>query len=1008
MAFDTLRWVVSRRPVWVVAAWVALALVVVLTAPDLTKLAAEGQANLLPRDAESARAAEVVRQAWPDQFYESMAVVALHRKEGLTPADHEFARGLARRMSPKQNPEAPAGLLRVLGPDSQPEVAARLISADKTLQLIPAQLSTSFVAPSSEATVLWLVDQLNAFTKEHAPPAGLEVLWTGDAVIGREYMNSVQTTLDRAAIVTVFLLLGVLLAVYRSLWLALVPLATIGIGLIISRGVLAWMTQAGWEISPLVELFLIVILFGSGTDFCLFLSWRFGEHWIASNPGGAMRMTMRVTIGPLLTSAGTVIVGLCLMGTTKFKLFSSTGPSVALGLALTLTACLSLTPALLVLLARYRPRSFAGLTRPSSGFWDVLGHRVLSRPILTWVVTVGLMSPLVVVGLRSGFTQDLPAELPKATQSVRNLRGLITSKFGPGAVAPLTVVLEADTRFSTSARDKVPASTLRRPRTFHPAAMSGKAGGLPWAIRPGTLLILEPGSISEETVTVVSTTADSFTARTTMDHDGTAAPFPITGFSGYDLRGSEGLALIDDVSRLIGHQRRLTEVRSATQPLGSPEPLERARLASRLAEVNAGFTKIAEGAEQLSHGLTVGAAKLRTVIQVEEMTGVSLTGGSPPPSDDPNREGVLSGLKQATSGLFGGLVGSTSKPPATPPKPMPKDAETVNDDEKVKDPREAMIQELTRAAEGAGQIVEGARRAHAEVSSLLSDPVGRRALDRLLITPTTVQENPELRRSFETYISQDGRFTRFDLTQSYRIFSPEALDQVGKIRQRLRDYLGELGEEDGLRASVRLTGPNAESFDIRELTRRDQFQTWIVVPVGVFLILVIALRDVWACINLVATMLLTYAFALGATHLLFVTWLGAEGIDWKVPYFLFVLLVAVGVDYNVFLMTRLQEEAQALGLRAGIIRAVAQTGGLISSAAAITACSFASFLFSPLGSIRQLGFALVVGIVTDAVLVRPLLVPIGQWLMYRRYERRRESSLNAPAPPIGQLARVAD
>ena len=67
----------------------------------------------------------------------------------------------------------------------------------------------------------------------------------------------------------------VLLAVYRSFWLALVPLATIGVSLVISRGVLAWMILAGWELSPLVELFLIAILFGTGTDFCLFLSWRY-------------------------------------------------------------------------------------------------------------------------------------------------------------------------------------------------------------------------------------------------------------------------------------------------------------------------------------------------------------------------------------------------------------------------------------------------------------------------------------------------------------------------------------------------------------------------------------------------------------------------------------------------------------------------------------------------------------------------------------------------------------
>jgi RND superfamily putative drug exporter len=163
-------------------------------------------------------------------------------------------------------------------------------------------------------------------------------------------------------------------------------------------------------------------------------------------------------------------------------------------------------------------------------------------------------------------------------------------------------------------------------------------------------------------------------------------------------------------------------------------------------------------------------------------------------------------------------------------------------------------------------------------------------------------------------------------------------------------------------------------------------QSWFIVPIGVFLVLLVALRDPLACFNLVATMVLTYTFALGTTHVVFVTILGAQGLDWKVPYFLFVLLVAVGVDYNVFLMTRLNEESQRRGLRRGIVRAIGQTGGLITSAAAITATSFASFLFSPLGSLRQLGFALVVGILIDATLVRPLLVPCGHWLLRRTRE----------------------
>lgn len=924
--FDTVRWVVSRYPAWVVVAWVVLAAVVGLLAPDLTRLAAEGQANLLPRDAESTRAAEFVRQTWPDQSYESMVVIVLHRESGLTPADHQYAERISDRILAADHP---APILRVLGPRSRKEVAQRLVSPDKTVELVAVPLSTSFVGPRTHEVVAWLQSQLSK--PDFAPPAGLSVLWSGDAVIGRDYMANVQKSLDRAALATVVLLMGVLLVVYRSAFLAAVPLVTIGISLVIARGVLAWMTQAGWEISPLVELFLIVLLFGSGTDFCLFISWRFGEHWNAANPAGAMRTTLRRTLGALLTSAGTVIIGLSLMGTTRFKLFSSTGPSVAIGLALTLCATLTLTPALLVLLAQHRPRAFAGLTSPPSGFWAEVGHRVLSRPIRTWLFTLFLMLPAAVLGARTEFIQDTFSELPSGTPSVSSLH-LIAKKFGPGILAPLTLVLKAN----------------------------------------------------------------------------------------QDLRQSTGLALIDDVSRLLAHQRRLEEVRSATQPLGSAEPLEPARLDSRLTAVNEGFSRMAAGAQQLQKGLVQGAAKLRTAILFEDMTGLRLPGstGPPPaasapaakgeqpkreekpaaPQGSPPRESLLSGLKQASSSLFGAK--HMPDKPGAPAEP-PKDSAA-----KPPDPRELMLHELSLAADGAGQIADGAMRAQREITSILKDPVGHRALDRLLINATTVREHPELKQSFEAYLSTDGRAARFDLTQDDRIFSAPAMEQVGTLRRRLKEYLDEVDEPEDLHAQATLTGANAESADVWALTRIDQYQTWVIVPLGVFIILLLALRDFWACLNLVATMVLTYLFALGLTHLVFVTFLGAEGLDWKVPYFLFVLLVAVGVDYNVFLMTRLQEEANALGLRAGINRAIAQTGGLISSAAAITASSFASFLFSPLGSLRQLGFSLVVGITIDAVLVRPVLVPCGHWLLNRHRERKRV--LPSPTVPHGQLAHVAD
>jgi RND superfamily putative drug exporter len=912
-----------------------LTLIVGITSPSLTKLAAEGQSKLLGEESESRRAADLVRRAWPDQSYESTAMLAIYRPSGLTDDDRRLSRALAERFEAE---DRPANVLRVLGPGSRKEIAGRLVSDDGTLGLIVVPLDTSHVAPASHETFAWLRARAEEVRHESPAAAGLELRWTGDAVIGGVYMAQVQTSLDRAAAATVVLLLIVLLLVYRSLILALVPMITIGVSLVLARGTLAWLSLAGWEISSLVELFLVAILFGTGTDFCLFLSWRFAEHFNPRNPAGVMKLTLRRSFVPLVTSVGTIIIGLLLMGTTKFKLFSTTGPSVAIGLAISLAATLTLAPALLVLLARFHPRSFHGFTSASSGLWDRVGRGAMAHPLRSWGLTMLAMLPLAILGLQTRFVMDLLLELPRSTGCGDNLR-LVASKFEPGMMAPLTIVLESDR----------------------------------------------------------------------------------------NLRSSEGLAMIDDVSRLLSHQRRLAEVRSATQPLGSPEPLKRARLSSRLGEVNQGFEKLSEGASLLSKGLTEGAAKLRAAVWLEEKTGLPLTGRaphgaasvptheagtsrSPAPSTD-SSQALSSGLKGAAAALLmsqgaappwdlPGLSrafdlvksagGSTAAAPRGSTDTAVKRAEITTPQGHVEKPAEVLLAELTRAASGADQIAQGAQQAHREVTSILRDPVGRRALDRLLVTPETIRENPELLESFAVYITPDGRHARIDVTQADRVFSDPAMSRVETLRQRLREYLGEY---EGLKVSAVIAGANAESADVRSLTHADQVQSWFVVPIGVFIVLLLALRDPWACLNLVATMVLTYALALGATHLVFVTWLGAEGLDWKVPYFLFVLLVAVGVDYNVFLMTRLQEEAARHGLRGGIIRAIGQTGGLISSAAAITACSFASFLFSPLSSLRQLGFALVVGIMVDALLVRPLLVPCGHWLL-----RRSREVLGTPAP----------
>jgi RND superfamily putative drug exporter len=839
MGWEILGEIIRRRPGWVIAAWLTMTLTIVVAAPDLTRLVDARETPLLPADCESARAAALVASAWPDRSSASWVVAALHRPGGLTAVDGEYARRLAVRFREEDRPRP---VLRVLGFDSPPEVARRLVSGDGAVQLVIVPLATTFVSPLSRGAIDWL----QARARELPPPAGLEIVWTGDALIGRDTMQNVRVTLDRAAAATVILVLGVLLAVYRSFWLSLVPLLTIGASLALARGALAWMVLAGWEISCLVELFLVVILFGCGTDLCLLISWRFAELWDPADAAAAMGEALRRVRYALLTSVATVIVGLSLMGVNRFTLFSTTGPSVAIGLAVTLLATLTLTPALLIVLARVRPRCFDGLRAPASGFWERIGHRVLARPRLAAALILLAMAPAAALGLRSGVVFDMLEEQPAGTASVRGLR-LIAEKFGAGAAAPLAVVIEAD----------------------------------------------------------------------------------------QGLRRSHDLSLIDDVSRDLARRRGLIEVRSATQPLGSPAPLERARFAARLDAVRAGLAQIADGGARLKAAIDRKAGLLRLGAGLRTITNLRNRGNNPDPD--------------AIS-------------------------------------RRLQLEDLTRVGSEAARIAEGGRRAEEAVATIVDDPLGRFLLDHVLITAADLRAHPELKAGIDAYLSDDGRLARIDLVQADPVFSAAALAEVDAIRRRL-DAL--LREADWLRVRAVVTGVNAQWADIRAQSLADKRQAWALLPLCVYLVLLVALRDPWSCLNLIATMLLTYAFAIGATALVFVHLLGAGGLDWKVPYFLFILLVAVGVDYNVFLMTRLREESAAIGLRAGIVRAIGQTGGLISSAAAITACSFAAFLTSPLGSLRQLGFALVVGIAVDALVVRPVLVPCGHWLLHRR-----------PRPPL--------
>ncbi|MHB8065919.1 MAG: MMPL family transporter, partial [Ruminiclostridium sp.] len=159
------------------------------------------------------------------------------------------------------------------------------------------------------------------------------------------------------------------------------------------------------------------------------------------------------------------------------------------------------------------------------------------------------------------------------------------------------------------------------------------------------------------------------------------------------------------------------------------------------------------------------------------------------------------------------------------------------------------------------------------------------------------------------------------------------------------------------------------------ITADDFVKIMVLVVVSIFIVLVILLRSLIAPIYLIFTTLLSFAATMGITYLVFQVGLGREGISWGTPFFAFCILVALGVDYNIFIMTRVKEEYIPGKVTTSISKALGSTGGIITSCGLIMAGTFGALMAAPINSQVELGFATVVGLLMDTFLIRCLLVP---------------------------------
>lgn len=830
----------------IIAAWVVVAALLTLLAPDINKVAVNDHRAFLPENVPSLQASQLLKAHFPERVSSNSAVAVVDVGPGRKATDKsswEYLRQLTARFD---SLAARGTLSRVVSPATADEQTAKaLLSPDGQVAIVIVFFAKPVAGDEGNALVEEVESQLDG------APAEITAYLTGDAAVLAAYDHAARSSVDSTTWLTILLVVIILLLVYRSPISPLVPLFTISLAYLISRGVVALLGAHWLTISGYTNVFIIVVLFGAGTDYCLFLISRFREEMTVDHAAIAAVARTVGTVGETITSsAATVIVGLSTMAFAELGLYNASGPSVAIAVLIALVAGLTLTPALLAVLGEkaFWPRKARQFHE--GRFWSWWSGRVTRHPVRVLVVVTIVLVPLAVYGQGLKRDFDMLADLSDSTPAVQGFRTLSTH-LDAGSTSPLTILVHDSDGFDT------PAGLAHLTRLEAQIAET-----------------LDVGHVTGFT----SILAETDTLRVENQ---------LNDMAQLVREGTKQLQAIDNNSSLP--KQAVQEAAAGLMDLGT----YLRQLALQYPEVIAldGFAECADA-----------------------LTAIAATADI----DVPDYSVVLPELSRVATGL-----------------------------------------------------------------ELLKDSFAARP-DALMLPDTYLEQNQQLQALKEAYVSQDGSVARVSVTLTVGPYTNAAMDAVRQLRQ--------ITAQDS--PSGMVDGTSAIMSDLREASGRDMTRALVSVMLGIMLVLIWLLRSFVAPIYLLATILLSYLSTLGIVRLVFGWFFNTPSITWWVPMFMFVMLVALGMDYNIFLMGRVKEEVDRMGSLAGIRRAMTRTGAIITSAGIIMAGTFSAMMSADILGLVQIGFAVTVGILLDTFVVRTALVPaivvlLGRWSWWPRLHVRK-------------------
>lgn len=790
-----------------------------------------------------------------------------------------------------------------------------------------------------EALSIESVDAVRDIVADTPPPDGVKAYVTGAAPLMADQFEVGSKGTRKVTAITLLVIAVMLFFVFRSVVTTILVLLTVVVELAAARGIVAALAHFGIiGLSTYSTNLLTLLVIAAGTDYAIFFLGRYHEARQAAQDREPafytmFRGTAHVVLGSGLTVAGAVF---CL-SFTRLPYFHSLGVPAALGILVALTAALTLGPAVITaasIFGLFEPKRVIG----TQG-WRRIGTAIVRwpGPILVVTSAVALIGVLALPGYKTNYDSRL--YLP--------------------ATAPANVGYAAAERHFSSAR-----------------------------LNPELLMI--------ET-----------------DHD---------------MRNPADFLILEKVAKNILHTPGIAQVQSITRPLGTPInhssiPFQISmQSASQIMNLTYQRDRAADLLKQsVEISKTIDILKQQYALQQQAAAATSEQTEAfhnTVATVDELRDKIanfddffrplrnyfywephcfdipicwaLRSLFDAIDGIdaltdqFGQITASLDKLNALQPQLLalipPQIASQQTNRELV----------LSNYATQSG--INDQTAAAIENATAMGQAFDTAKNDDSFYLPPEAFDNPDFQRGLKLFLSPDGKAARMIISHEGQPATPEGISHIDAIRQAAKEAVKATPLAG---AQIYLAGTAATYKDIQDGAKYDLMIAAIAALSLILLIMMFITRSLVAALVIVGTVALSLGASFGLSVLVWQYILGIQ-LYWIVLALAVILLLAVGSDYNLLLISRFKEEIGA-GLKTGIIRAMGSTGRVVTAAGLVFAATMASFVFSDLRVLGQVGTTIALGLLFDTLVVRAFMTPsiaalLGRWFWWPQHVRRRPAS----------------